>query len=299
MELTWQVSSRFPSHSVADLLGIVGMESVPGSFDIVGVAPEASLYIYRALDCKGHGGSDSILAAMLKAQQDGVHLVSMSLGIGSQSFNGAVDPLAIVTKQLTDAGIAVIGKNSLSIISTVPHTNYLIVANSNSGVGSKYANELYTAGWPATNPTAIGVGSIANSNFPLVYSATDSFGNKLDYASIYPLNFTDGVDILILDSGCSTENWESALVAIENINKTIIAFQADSNCKATGAGNWNGSPIKPVIILAFNANSSNPYDLEYSSPSPGFYGTVQIINLNAVNGAIFARNYESAGGYKK
>lgn len=108
-----QVGLTLQFHSVANLLGIVGMESVTGGFDIVGVAPEASLYIYKALDCNGHGGSDTILAAMLKAQQDGVHLVSMSLSIGTQSFSGAVDPLAAVTKQLTDAGIAVIGKNLL------------------------------------------------------------------------------------------------------------------------------------------------------------------------------------------
>lgn len=173
------------------------------------------------------------------------------------------------------------------------------MANSNSGVASKYANQLYSASWPATNPTAIGVGSIANSDFPLVYSATDSSGTKLDYASIYPLNFTEGADIFILDSGCNTDNWESALASIENVNKTIIAYKADSNCKVTGAGNWNGSPIKPVIILAFNANSSDPYELEYTAPSPGYYGTVQIINLNAADGAIFASNYASAGGYKK
>lgn len=81
------------------------MNSVPGSFDIVGVAPEATLYAYKALDCNGHGGSDNILAAMLKAQEDGVSIVSMSLGVGAQSFNGDIDPLAAVTKKLTDAGI--------------------------------------------------------------------------------------------------------------------------------------------------------------------------------------------------
>lgn len=54
---------------------------------------------------------------------------------------------------------------------------------------------MYTANSPATLPTAIGVGSIANAVFPLVYSATDSAGKQIKYASIYPLNFTNGADV--------------------------------------------------------------------------------------------------------
>lgn len=112
--------------------------------------------MYKALDCTGHGDSDNILRSMLKAKDDGVHIVSMSIGIGSQSFNGDINPLEEVTKTLTDAGIAVI----------------IAVANDvNRGIGQ---NALYTTQWPSTAPTAIGVGAIANKEFPLVYSASDS-----------------------------------------------------------------------------------------------------------------------------
>ena len=78
-------------------------------FNIVGVAPEAKLYMYRAFGCDAKGGSDAILAAMLKAQADGVDIVSMSLSVGSPNpyANVNEDPLAEATKKLTDAGIAV------------------------------------------------------------------------------------------------------------------------------------------------------------------------------------------------
>lgn len=45
---------RLDFASVADSVGIIGMDSIPGGFDIVGVAPEASIYMYKALDCGGY-----------------------------------------------------------------------------------------------------------------------------------------------------------------------------------------------------------------------------------------------------
>jgi hypothetical protein len=51
-------------------------------------------------------------------------------------LTGEVDPVAAVTKVLTDAGIAV------------------IVANANDASCSMYANELYSEEWPSTEPTA-------------------------------------------------------------------------------------------------------------------------------------------------
>lgn len=132
------------------------MESIPDGFDIVGVAPEAEIYAYKALDCNGSGDSDNILKAMLMAKDDGVDIVSMSIGIGAQSFNGDVNPLAEATKSLTDAGIAV------------------VIAMSNDVGRGSVQSALYAEEWPSTEPSAIAVGAIANKDFPLVYSAVDS-----------------------------------------------------------------------------------------------------------------------------
>jgi Subtilase family/Fn3-like domain len=260
--------------------GIIGMDSVPGSFDITGVAPEASIYMYRTFDCNGHAGSDTIMAAMSKAHEDGVDLVSMSLGIGPASFSGAVDPLAAITKALTDAGIAV------------------IVAQSNAAneIG-RNVNDLYTEEWPSTEPTALAVGAVTNTNFPLVYSAVDSTGAILQYASVYPLDFPNGVDILLISDGCDSESWNDALQTITNVNETIIAFQLYDNCKSTQAGSWSSSKLKPVYIMALNANTTNPYLSQYDTPSQGYFGAVQFINMNAHDGAILSHNYATGGGY--
>jgi hypothetical protein len=192
------------------------MDSVPSSFDITGVAPEASIYMYRAFDCNGRAGSDTIVAAMSKAQEDGVDIVNMSLGIGPASFSGAVDPLAAITKTLTDAVIAV------------------IVAQSNAAneIG-RAKNDLYTEEWPSTESTALAVGAISNTYFPVVYPAVDLSGATLQYASVYPLDFSNGADVLLISDGCDSESWNDALQVITNISETIIAFQVYDNCKSS------------------------------------------------------------------
>ncbi|CZR60325.1 related to subtilisin-like serine protease [Phialocephala subalpina] len=261
--------------------GIIGMDSVQDGFDIVGVAPEASIFMYRVFDCAGHAGSDTIMAAMSKAADDGVDLVSMSLGIGLASFSGALDPLAAVTQMLTDHGIAV------------------IVAQANDANGSMTTPELYTEEWPSTEPTSISVGAISNTHFPLVYSATDSVGAPIQYASVYPLDFLNGADVYIINDGCSSTAWTDALAAIKNVSQTIIAFGVTTGCQATSAGSWNSATVEPAHIMALNSDTSNPYLAEYDTPSQGFFGATQFINLNVPDGSILKKNFAAAGGYLK
>lgn len=269
------------------------MDSVPGSFDIVGVAPEASIYMYKALDCDGHSVGDTIMSAMSQAFEDKVDILSMSIGAGPQSFSGVIDPLADITKKLTDAGIAV------------------VVAAANDAAGSPYAQELYSEQWPSTESSAIAVGAISNTVFPLVYLAEDSEGANLDYASVYPLNFPSGADVYVLNNGCDSSQWNSALSAITDVNNTIIAFPVNipgQGCQATSAaGSWKSSVVAPVYIMAFNTATKNPinsaqedpYLSSYDTPSQGYFGTTQFININAADGATFSSNYASSGGYGK
>lgn len=269
------------------------MDSVPDGFDVVGVAPEATMYMYKALDCSGHSVGDTIVSAMLQAYDDKVDIVSMSIGAGPQSFNGDPDPLADITKKLTDAGIAV------------------IVAMANDASGSPYARNLYSEQWPSTEPTAIGVGAISNTVFPLVYAAEDSAGTTIQYASVYPLKFPDGADVYIMDNGCDGDEWNTVLTTIKDINSTIIAFAVNApgqSCSSTSAGGWtSSSKLSPVYIMAFNSATKNPvnsaqedpYLSAYDTPSQGFFGATQFININAADGAKFSSNYASAGGYGK
>lgn len=100
------------------LLGILGMNPLqpPEGFPISGIAPEASLYPYRIFSCGEEGGprrggtSDLVLKAMLKALEDGVDIISMSLSLpeGMTTELPKYDPVANAAQQIKDAGIAIV-----------------------------------------------------------------------------------------------------------------------------------------------------------------------------------------------
>lgn len=265
--------------------GIVGMNPLldgDRSLNISGVAPEATLYIYRVFDCATNGEStDRVMAAMLKAQADGVDIISMSLSI-QESWQNRADPLTKVAGRLLDAGIAV------------------IVAQGNSGSGNKYAPQLYQTSTPAELPAIISVGSVANKNFPLVYTVTDSNGASIPYASLWPIKFPDGLEVYLLDDGCSTSStWNELISLLEDngkLNTTIIAFPVTDSCRYTGARGCC-SEKGPRYIMGLYQDTSDPYHVDYEMASTGFFGdgSVQYIAVNANDTKTLLSNLNSTG----
>ena len=69
-----------------------------------GVAPEALLLAYKVLDASGSGASSTVLAAIEKAVNDKVQIISMSLG-GPGSPD---DPVSTAVNRATELGVVVI-----------------------------------------------------------------------------------------------------------------------------------------------------------------------------------------------
>ena len=239
--------------------------------------------MYRVFDCNTHSpGSDYILAAMLKALEDGMDLVSMSLAIGLPPINGQGDPLAEVTDKLYKAGVGV------------------VVAMANNGVGSAYANNIYSEEWPSTEPGAIGVGAVANAEFPLVYSVSDSRGAKLSYASIWPVTFQD-LEVYHVDDGCSAGIWEDAVAFVQangQLNKTIFAFEVNDNCRPSSA-TVCCTRVSPTYVLGYWANTTNIYNVPYNLPNQARIGTTQFIAMGISDSSKFTANFAAAGGNGK
>ncbi|KAI1387323.1 subtilisin-like protein [Hypoxylon trugodes] len=263
--------------------GIVGMNPLTDGnrkLNISGVAPEATLYIYKVFDCSTHGETtDRVMAAMLRAQADGVDVISMSLSI-QESWQDRDDPLMNVAARLVDSGIAV------------------IVAQGNEGSGSKYAPQLYRTSTPAELSSIISVGSIANKNFPLVYALTDSQGATIPYASLWPIEFPDGLEVYLLESGCSgSSTWNDAISSLDTqgkLNTTIIAFPITDSCRYTGAGSCC-SNRNLRYIMGLYTDTSDPYHVDYEMASTGFFGdgSVQYIAINANDSATLLANLNS------
>lgn len=118
-----------PTSHGTHVAGIIGANG-----NIKGVAPDASLYAYRALGPGGIGTSVHVIAAMEKAIKDGVDILNLSLG---NSVNGPDYPTSKAVTEASNRGVAV------------------IVANGNDGPDN------WTIGAPATAQAAFSVGAYA------------------------------------------------------------------------------------------------------------------------------------------
>jgi subtilisin family serine protease len=144
--------------------GILAGQDPPGvGFGLVGVAPESTVYMYRIFGCQGSASTDIIMQAFVKAGQDGVDLISMSVG----EFN----PWA--------------SGSPLSSIFAALHSNRIGLVLSGGNDGDQ---GVYSASSPASDPLAIAVGSVSNTKFPLMYNAVDPIGNSIKYARQFPIN---------------------------------------------------------------------------------------------------------------
>ncbi len=82
--------------------GIVGARN--NAIGVVGVAPECALYAVKVLSDAGSGPTSAILAGMAWAKNNGIKVVSMSLG----SLSDPSVAYTTAVKQLNDAGVTVV-----------------------------------------------------------------------------------------------------------------------------------------------------------------------------------------------
>ncbi|CAJ0631918.1 8332_t:CDS:2 [Entrophospora sp. SA101] len=118
--------------------GIIGANDSTTHF--TGVAPKAILGVYRVTDCFGDTGDDLIIKAMELAENDGMDIINMSLGV---SFDGwPENPSAVAASNLVKKGF------------------YVITAAPNDGFSG-----LFSSGSPDSGKDVITVGSVNNFKF--------------------------------------------------------------------------------------------------------------------------------------
>lgn len=161
--LTTCLSGGHGTH-VAGTLGAQDPEGI--GFGIVGVAPEATYYAYKVIGCRGGTTEDILLQALIKAGQDNVNLISMSIG-GLSPWETGGSPLT--------STLAALNKREIG----------LVFSGGNDG-----SRGPYTASSPSFDPNVIAVGSITNAKFSTIYHAEDISGTAILYASLLPVNQT-------------------------------------------------------------------------------------------------------------
>jgi subtilisin family serine protease len=195
--------------------GIVGME-VPSNATkfagLMGVAPRATLGMYRVIACVNiDGGDDVILAALQRAVDDGADVVSMSFEVFAWTM-GRFSPLPAAVAALKAKGIAVI-----------------------ASAGNYGARGMFNIVLPGGSESAVAVASVENSKFP-TYPISDSNGAEFRYAALYPFGTGEypvawaGNDDNVARSGCSASDYPPPSSLSEPISNYIVAVRRGVEC---------------------------------------------------------------------
>ncbi|KAK0122871.1 hypothetical protein ONS96_009897 [Cadophora gregata f. sp. sojae] len=158
--------------------GIVAMLDQPGTgFGLVGVAPEATLGMYRIFGCEGRSDDDIIIKALLRAASDGVDVISIS--VGHIWPDEVTNPYSIIAENLLAKGIAIF-----------------------AATGNHASWGLMSPSAPAISSSIFAVGSVDNEKFPLTFQLTDSNGRHLRYSAHLPQQSPpDGLIVQVMHYG--------------------------------------------------------------------------------------------------
>ncbi|MDQ3547024.1 MAG: S8 family serine peptidase, partial [Verrucomicrobiota bacterium] len=119
--------------------GIVGASGDFASGGARGVAPGVTVGAYRVFGCAGSTSADVMIAAMERAQADGMNVLNMSIGSAFNNWPGY--PTASASDLLVDAGVVVV-----------------------ASIGNSGANGIWSAGAPGVGNKVIGVASYDNTH---------------------------------------------------------------------------------------------------------------------------------------
>ncbi|WP_163969502.1 S8 family serine peptidase [Oceanobacillus halotolerans] len=211
---------------------------IAGNGALRGVAPDASLYAYRALGPGGMGSTVQVIAAMEQAVNDGVDIINLSLG---NSVNGPDYPTSMAVNKAVELGVSV------------------VIANGNSGP------DRWTVGSPATATKAVGVGALAQpQEIPQLYepakdktiSLTTMIGSvpwQLDFP--YPVvdfrkNQQGAHDKIALIKRSDVPFYELAKRAEESGAVAVLIYH-DEEEALQGSIENEGEPISiPVAVIS-------------------------------------------------
>ncbi|KAI7908050.1 peptidase S8/S53 domain-containing protein [Cokeromyces recurvatus] len=74
-------------------------------YNFTGVAPEATLGVWRVFGCNGGTSNDLVIKALINAYETGCDIINLSLG---SSSNWADTPMSLVANRISDEGVIVI-----------------------------------------------------------------------------------------------------------------------------------------------------------------------------------------------
>ncbi|KAI9158047.1 peptidase S8/S53 domain-containing protein [Paramyrothecium foliicola] len=210
--------------------GIIAAQ--PNDVGILGVAPDAELGAYRAIDCLGGSGTDTMIAAFNRAYEDGSDIITASLGLEGGWPN---DPWSLAVQRIAETGTPVViaagnsgelgiftpsnpaaGRGAASIASVDTHTNPLLLVGATYEVDGSEPEEF---GWFSVDR------SFGNITKPLYYvGQARSNGTIVDGCSPLPKCVPDLSKYVVLLENGPCDVYTQALNVVEKGGNDILFY---------------------------------------------------------------------------
>ncbi|KAK4687445.1 hypothetical protein P7C73_g2679, partial [Tremellales sp. Uapishka_1] len=143
--------------------GIIG--AYANEYNVTGVAPEASIYVYRVFGCNGATSDDIVFEAMERAYTDGADVINLSLDETSGWTEGA---LSVLASRIVNNGTVVV-----AAAANQGQVGAFYSQSPAAGVGVISAGSTDNAIYPAQNATvSTGYGPITYFNYASFTSST-------------------------------------------------------------------------------------------------------------------------------
>jgi subtilisin family serine protease len=216
-----------------------------------GVAPAATLFIYKVFGCEG--STDVVVEAINKAVADGADVVSMSLG---SPFGAADTPDAVASDNAARAGVVV------------------VASSGNEGPSG------YMTGTPGTATRVISVAGVdTNATFPGAVIQLASGDIAAINANDGPLPVTGQLRVLTsggeISLGCDDSDYAS-------VNPGDIVVTVRGVCDRVARAKFGQAHDAGAVIMVNNAAGLPPYE------GPIFGVTIPFIGVEAADAGALA-----------
>lgn len=211
----WQASNKpesngssvyYTAHGTHVSGTIVGQNKNDSEVSVVGVAPDADLYMYRVLGPYGSGATEGVLAGIDKAVQDGMDVINLSLGAKA---NDPYYPTSTAVNYAVLNGVTA------------------VISAGNSGPNA------YTLGSPGTAALALTVGASTVPTSLSMFTGKVAGGWNTDLVSMarsFADNFTslEGKSLELVDVGLGTvddyknKNVEGKIAFVQRGNFALV-----------------------------------------------------------------------------
>jgi minor extracellular serine protease Vpr len=219
--------------------------SIYGSNDFAigpGVAPNASLYIYKVFGCEGT--TDVVVEAINKAVQDGANVISMSLG---SPFGPADTPDAVAAQNAARAGVVVVASS-----------------------GNEGSND-YMTGTPASSSRTISVAAVdTNESFPGGTIQLASGNVSAIDANGAPLPVSGRLNVLMAGGdialGCDASDYAG-------VQAGDIVVTARGTCARVDRATLGQAAGAAAVIMVNNSSGLPPFEGPINGVHIPFLGT--------------------------